>query len=106
MIIGERQSAERRPINRLLICLSFKYYIGRLIGGGLPNPKTVGQWKINYNKVVIIYFLSADEKKELKSGILSADHRLINQPTVAGVNVIAVLNMLKFKAVAFIPFER
>ena len=27
----------------------------------------------NYNKVVIIYFLSADEKKELKSGILSAD---------------------------------
>ena len=46
------------------------------------------------------------KKRELKSGILSADHRLINQPTVAGVNVIAVLNMLKFKAVAFIPFEQ
>ena len=70
------------------------------------NPKTVGQWKINYNKVVIIYFLSADEKKEPKSGILLADHQLINRPTVAGVNVFAVLNMLKFKAVAFIPFER
>ena len=45
-------------------------------------------------------------KKELKSGILSAvksaDHRL----TVGRVNVIAVLNMLKFKAVAFIPFEQ
>ena len=110
MIIGERQSADCRPINQQLICHSFKYYIGRLIGGSAAdcqNPKTVGQWKINYNKVVIIYFLSADEKKkELKSGILSADHRLINQPTVAGVNVIAVLNMLKFKAVAFIPFEQ
>ena len=34
-------------------------------------------------------------KKELKSGILSADkladHRPINRPTVGGVNVIAVL---------------
>ena len=101
--------ADRRLINRPLICRSFEYYIGRLIGGSAAdcqNPKTVGQWKINYNKVVIIYFLSADEKKELKSGILSADHRLINQPTAAWVNVIAVLNMLKFKAVAFIPFER
>ena len=108
MIIGKRRSADRRPINRPLICRSFKYYIGRLIGGSAAdcqNPKNVGQWKINYNKVVIIYFLSADEKKELKSGILSADHWLINQPTVARVNVIAVLNMLKFKAVAFIPFE-
>ena len=44
------------------------------------------------------------KKKELKSGILSADHWLINQPTVTGVDVIAVLNMLKFKAEAFIPF--
>ena len=109
MIIGEQRSADCRPINRQLICHSFKYNIGRLIGGSAAdcqNPKTVGQWKINYTKVVIIYFLSADEKKELKSGILSADHRLINQPTVTGVNVITVLNMLKFKAVAFIPFEQ
>ena len=101
--------ADRQLINRPLICRTFKYYIDRLIGGSAAdcqNPTTVGQWKINYNKVVIIYFLSSDEKRELKSGILSADHRLINQQTVAGVNVIAVLNMLKFKAVAFIPFER
>ena len=35
--------------------------------------------------VVLILFLSTDEKK-LKSGILSADHR----PTVGGANVIAV----------------
>ena len=37
-------------------------------------------------------------KKELKSGILSADksadHRPINRPTVGGVNVIAVLVVL------------
>ena len=36
-------------------------------------------------------------KKELKSGILSADksadHRPINRPTVGGVNVIAVLQL-------------
>ena len=106
MIIGEQRSSDRRQINRPLICRSFKYYIGRLIADDYQNPKIVGQWKINYNKVVIIYFLSADEKKELKSGILLADHRLINRQTVAGVNVIAVLNMLKFKAMAFIPFER
>ena len=39
-------------------------------------------------------------KKELKSGILSADksadHRPINRPTVGGVNVIAVL-LFKYK---------
>ena len=47
-----------------------------------------------YNKVVIIYFLSADEK-ELKSGILSADKSVDKsadcRPTVGRVNVIAVL---------------
>ena len=45
-------------------------------------------------------------KKELKSGISSADKSADCQLTAGGVNVIAVLNMLKFKAVAFIPFER
>ena len=45
-------------------------------------------------------------KKELKSGILSADKSADCQLTAGGVNVITVLNMLKFKAVAFIPFER
>ena len=45
-------------------------------------------------------------KRELKSGILSADQSADHRPTVGGVNVIAVLNMLKFKAVVFIPFER
>ena len=33
-------------------------------------------------------------KKELKSGILSADHRLINRPTVGRANVIEVLGLL------------
>ena len=42
------------------------------------------------------------KKKRAKIWHLSADHRLINQPTVAGVNVNAVLKMLKFKAMAFI----
>ena len=45
-------------------------------------------------------------KKELKSGILSGDKSADCRLTVGGVNVIAVLNMLNFKAVAFIPFER
>ena len=45
-------------------------------------------------------------KKELKSGILSADKSADCQLTTGGVNVIAFSNMLKFKAVAFIPFER
>ena len=45
-------------------------------------------------------------KKELKSGNLSADKSADCQLTAGGVNVIAVLNMLKFKAVAFVPFER
>ena len=58
-----RSSANDRP----MICGSFKYDIGRLIGrpssADCQNPKTGGQWKINYNKVVIIYFLSADEKR-------------------------------------------
>ena len=45
-------------------------------------------------------------KKELKSSFLSADKSADCQLTAGGVNVIAVLNMLKFKAVALIPFER
>ena len=45
-------------------------------------------------------------KKELKSGILTADKSADSRPTAGGVYVIALLNMLKFKAVAFIPFER
>ena len=64
-IVG-RPSADHRPIAK--------------------TPKLSADGKKNYNKVVIIYFLSADEKKEQKSGILSADksadHRPINRPTV------------------------
>ena len=41
----------------------------------------------NYNKVVKIYFLSADEKKSSNL----AFNRPINRPTVGQVNVIAVL---------------
>ena len=73
-----RSSADDRPTHRPMICGSFKYYIGRLIGrssadrrpttgrssADCQNPKTVGRWKNNYNKVVIIYFLSADEKRD------------------------------------------
>ena len=44
-------------------------------------------------------------KKELKSCILLADKLADCQLTSGGVNVIAVLNMLKFKAVAFIPLN-
>ena len=76
-----------RPTHRPMICGSFEYDIGRLIGrssadrrptigrssANCRNPKTVGRWKKNYNKVVIIYFFCRPMKKELKSGILSAD---------------------------------
>ena len=61
-----RSSADGRPTHRPMICGSFKHEIGRLIGrssADWQNPKTVGRWKKNYNKVVIIYFLSADEKR-------------------------------------------
>ena len=75
-IVG-RWSADGRPIHRPMICGSFKYEIGRLIGRSSADrrptigrssadcqyPKTVGRWKKNYNKVIIIYFLSADEKR-------------------------------------------
>ena len=43
-------SADHRPI------------VGRS-SADCQNPKTVGRWKKNYNKVVIILFLSADEKR-------------------------------------------
>ena len=73
--IDGRQSPDHRPIAK--------------------TPKLSADGK-KYNKVVIIYFLSADEK-ELKSGILSADKSTDCRPTVGGVNVIAVMvsNYLK-----------
>ena len=74
-------SADHRPI------------VGRP-SADCQNPKTVGRWKNNYNKVVIIYFCRP-MKKELKSGILSADKSADlsadGRPTVFWVNVIAVL---------------
>ena len=79
-------SADRRPT------------IGRSSADS-QNPKTVGRWKKIYNKVVIIYFLSADEKRAKiwhfigrKIGRSSADCR----PTVGGVNVIAVVVIIYF----------
>ena len=86
---------------------SFKYKIGRLIGnewptipsadyrpviGRLAKPKTCRPMEKKYNKV--LYFLLAD-KKELKSGTLSADKSADCRPTVGGVNVIAVLRAVK-----------
>ena len=75
-------SADHRPI------------VGRPSADHRPIAKTL---KLSANgknnKVVIIYFLSADEK-ELKSGILSADKSADQsadcRPTVGGVNIIAV----------------
>ena len=73
-------SADHRPI------------VGRPSADHRPIAKTqkLSADGKKYNKVVIILFLSADEK-ELKSGILSADKSADGRPTVGGVNVIAVL---------------
>ena len=74
-------SADHRPI------------VGRP-SADCQNPKTVGRWKKNYNKVVIIYFLSADEKRaeiwHFFIGRWSADKSADGRPTVFWVNVIAV----------------
>ena len=51
--------------------------------GRLPKPQNCRPMEKNYNKVVIIYFLSADEKR--------ADKLADCRPTVGEVNVIAVL---------------
>ena len=67
--------------------------VGRPSADHRPIAKTQklsADEKKKYNKVVIIYFLSANEKK-LKSGILSADKSADGRPTVFLVNVIAVL---------------
>ena len=104
MISGERRSADRRPmIGRRSADTSADdiwliYDIGRLIGrssadrqptigrssADCQNPKTVGRWKKIYNKVVIFFFCRP-MKKELKSGILSADKSGDCRPTVGGV---------------------
>ena len=79
-------SADRRPT------------IGRS-SADCQKPKTVGRWKKNYNKVVIIYFMSADEKRAKIwhfIGRSSADKSADCRPIVGGVNVIAVL-LLKCK---------
>ena len=68
-----------------MICGSFKYDKRPIA----KTPKLLADGKKNYNQVVIIYFLSANEK-ELKSGILSADKSADHRPTVGGVYVIAV----------------
>ena len=62
----------------------------RPIFGRLPKPKKLSADRKKYNKVVIILFCRP-MKKELKSGILSADKSADGRPTVGGVNVIAVL---------------
>ena len=74
--------------DRPMICGLFKYEIGRLIGRSSadhrPMAKTLklsADGEKNYNKVVIIYFLSADEKKAKTWHF---------RPTVGGANVIAV----------------
>ena len=79
-------SADRRPI------------VGRPSADHRPiakTPKLSADGKKNYNKVVIIYFLWP-MKKELKSGILSADKSADGRPTVFLVNVIAVLLIAAF----------
>ena len=81
-------SADRRPT------------IGRS-SADCQNPKTVGRWKNNYNKVVIILFLSADEKRAKIwhfIGRSSADKSADGRPTVGGVNVIAVLQYTRYFA--------
>ena len=72
-------SADRRPT------------IGRS-SADCQNPKTVGRWKKNYNKVVIIYFLSADEKRA-EIWHFTADKSADGRSTVFWVNVIAVLDI-------------
>ena len=56
-----RSSADGRPTHRP-ICGSFEYDIGRLVGR-LPKPQNCRPMEKKNNKVVIIYFLSADEKR-------------------------------------------
>ena len=69
-----RATIGRRSANTSADDISpFKYVIGQLIGrssadrrpfiGRLPKPQNCRPMEKNYNKVVIIYFLSADEKR-------------------------------------------
>ena len=59
-----------------------------VLSADCQNPKNVGRWKINYNKVVITYFLSADEKR---AKIWHLSDKLADcRSTVGVVNVIAV----------------
>ena len=101
MISGERRSADRRPTHRPMICGSFKYDIGRLIGrssadhrpimiGRFPKPQNCRPMEKMFNKVVIIFFFRL-MKKELKSVILSADKLADCRPTVGEFNVISFL---------------
>ena len=54
-----------RPTHRPMICESFKYEIGRSSADHrvIAKPQNCRPMEKKYNEVVIIYFLSADEKR-------------------------------------------